>query len=146
MRAFRALVGFVGRLAGRVQTRCLQIAAPAEFEEGIAAYERSDYSAAYSAWRPLAEQGNLWAQGLLGMMYVEGQGVCKDHIEAVRWYSMAAAQGNASAQFKLGAMYFQGAAVQEDRTEALRLIRMSADEGYLEARQWLQNSAQPKTA
>ena len=139
MRAFQALVAFVSRLASRGQIR-MQMPVPAAFKEGIAAYERGNYSAAYSAWRPLAEQGDLWAQGLLGMMYVEGQGVCKDHIEAVRWYSMAAAQGNASAQFKLGVMYLQGAAVQEDRAEALRLIRMSADGGYLEARQWLQTS------
>ncbi len=66
-------------------------------------------------------------------MYVEGQGVHRDYIEAVRCCSMAAAQGNASAQFKLGAMYFQGTGVQEDRVEALRLIRMSADSGYSEA-------------
>ena len=71
-------------------------------------------------------------------MYVEGQGVDREYIEAVRWYSMAAAQGNASAQFKLGAMYFQGAGVQEDRLEALRLIRMSAESGYSEAQNWLE--------
>ena len=37
--------------------------------EGIAAYNRGDFSAALREWRPLAEQGNARAQYNLRLMY-----------------------------------------------------------------------------
>ena len=40
-----------------------------------------------------AEQGQAHAQSNLGVMYTNGQGVKRDHAEAVRWYRKAAEQG-----------------------------------------------------
>jgi len=34
----------------------------ADFDDGLAAYERGDYSTAFLEWRPLAEQGLAQAQ------------------------------------------------------------------------------------
>ena len=41
-----------------------------------------------------AEAGDADAQAYLGAMYVAGRGVAQDHVEAVRWYRLAADQGD----------------------------------------------------
>jgi len=56
----------------------MALAVPADagpVEDGLAAAERRDYAAALKYWRPLAEQGNAFAQYNLGNMYAEGRGV-----------------------------------------------------------------------
>ena len=88
------------------------------FEDGFAAAERKDYATAFKLWRPLAEQGNVFAQNNLGVMYKNGQGVLQDYKEAIKWYRLAAEQGNASAQFNLGVMYKNGYGVTQDYARA----------------------------
>ena len=44
-------------------------------------------------------------------MYANGQGVALDHVEAVKWYRLAANQGLAKAQNELGYDYAQGRGV-----------------------------------
>ena len=39
----------------------------ADFDEGLAAYQRGDYAAAFREWKPLAEQGFANAQYNLGL-------------------------------------------------------------------------------
>lgn len=68
-----------------------------QFDAALAAYNRQDYATARSLLQPLAEQGYALAQGNLGLMYENGQGVAQDYQEAVRWYRLAAEQGNAGA-------------------------------------------------
>ena len=80
-----------------------------------------------------AEQGNAWAQSLLGDMYAEGRELPEDDAEAVRWYRMAAEQGEAGAQFALAAIYARGDGVTEDDAEAMRWYRMAAEQGYAQA-------------
>ena len=43
-----------------------------DFEKGFAAYIAGDYATALKELRPLAEQGNDWAQHYLGKMYFDG--------------------------------------------------------------------------
>jgi TPR repeat protein len=64
------------------------------FEDGIAAYERNDYSNALRYWRPLADQGNPAAQSNLALMYAKGQGVPRDYVQAYVWSSLSAASGH----------------------------------------------------
>ena len=45
-------------------------------------------------YRLAAEQGDANAQYNLGRMYDLGQGVARDHEEAVRWYRLADGQEN----------------------------------------------------
>ena len=52
--------------------------------------------------RVLAEQGDVGAQFILGVMCANGQGVSQDSAEAVRWYRLAADQGHALAQYTWG--------------------------------------------
>ena len=97
----------------------IALAAPAwgGFDEGVAAYNRGDYATALREFQPLAELGDVYAQALLGIMYIKGQGVKQDYAEAVRWYRKSAQQGHASAQYNLGIMYGKGQSVTHlDRT------------------------------
>jgi hypothetical protein len=47
----------------------------ANFQDGLNAYDKQDYDAAFEEWQPLAKQGNADAQNNLGTMYANGKGV-----------------------------------------------------------------------
>ena len=114
----------------------LALAAPVaaqDFDAGREAYQRGDYAAALSEFRPLAEQGNAKAQNNLGIMYARGVGVPQDFAEALRWYRKAVAQGNASAQSNLGVMYAGGQGVAQDYAEALKWYSKAAEQGHAQA-------------
>ncbi len=61
--------------------------------------------------RARAEAGDAEAQYNLGLMYVNGEGVPEDDVEAVRLFRLAADQGLAEAQTNLGLMYDNGSGV-----------------------------------
>ena len=71
------------------------------WEDGMAAYNRGDYVPAIRLFRPLAEQGNPKAQGVLGAMYRKGQGVARNSAKAFMWFSLAARRGDARAKAEL---------------------------------------------
>ena len=54
---------------------CATSATADSIEEAVSAYDRGDYALAARLLRPLAEQGDAWAQFGLGMLYLNGQGV-----------------------------------------------------------------------
>ena len=105
-------------------------------EDALAAYNRKDYATALSLLRPLATQGDAWAQFTLGFMYQNGQGVPKDAKETVRLYGLAATQGNASAQISLGNMYRDGQGVPQDYVRAQMWFLLSVANGYSDASQY----------
>ena len=79
-----------------------------------------------------AEQGNVEAQFLLGVMYRLGGGVPKvqkNYAEAMKWFRKAAEQGDAMAQYMLGLMYFRGEGVPKNYVEAAKWFRKAAEQG-----------------
>jgi uncharacterized protein len=54
-------------------------------EDGVAAYEKGDYTTALRLLRPIADQGDAGAQYNLGLMYANGQGVPQDYAAAANW-------------------------------------------------------------
>ena len=76
-----------------------------QFQQGLTAYEQSNYQTAFKLWLPMAEQGDANVQFNLGVMYAKGQGVKQDDFEVVKWFRKAAEQGHAEAQFNLGVRY-----------------------------------------
>lgn len=62
-------------------------------KEGRQALARGDFANALKIFRPLAEQGVAYSQAKLAAMYVAGQGVPKDLVQAHMWYSLADMQG-----------------------------------------------------
>jgi TPR repeat protein len=111
----------------------LTTSAGAGFDEGVAAYKHGDYATTLREFRPLAEQGDAKAQGLLGFMYDNGHGVVQDYAEAVKWYRKAAEQGNADAQSNLGNRYANGQGVVQDHAAAVKWYRKAAHQGYASA-------------
>ena len=101
-----------------------------QFQQGLSAYEQSDYQTAFKLWLPLAEQGEANVQLNLGVMYANGQGVKQDDVEAVKWYRKAAEQGNANAQMILGTVYFLGKGVQFNKALAKEWFGKACDNGY----------------
>src|ERR1700736_6355068 len=71
------------------------------WEDGMSAYNRGDYVPAIRLFRPLAEQGNAKAQHLIGVMYHRGEGVARNSVRALAWFSLAAANGDREASAKL---------------------------------------------
>ncbi len=63
------------------------------------------------AWRllmPLAVDGDVEAQFLVGLMFEQGFGVDADGASAREWYEKAARRGHTDAQFNLGMMFSEG--------------------------------------
>lgn len=108
----------------------LTLAEAADFQAGMEAYDRGDFTAAMREWRPLAEQGHAEAQTHLGLMYAKGKGVPQDDAEAAKWLRKAAEQGHANAQVLLGMMYAKGRkGVPQDDAEAVKWVRKAAEQG-----------------
>jgi TPR repeat protein len=80
-------------------------AAPGSAQDGWDAFGRGDYKGALAIWQPLAENGDVAMQLLVGSIYDYGQGVPQDDAEAVKWYERAAEQGSAKGQYQAGAAY-----------------------------------------
>ena len=89
-----------------------------DFQKGLDAAQRGDYTTALKEWTSLAEQGDAKAQFNLGIMYERGQGVLQDYKTAVKCYILAAEQGYAKAQYNLGVMYALGQGVIADKVYA----------------------------
>ena len=104
-----------------------------QFQQGLTAYEQSNYQTAFKLWLPMAEQGYAKAQFNLGVMYAKGQGVKQDDFEAVKWFRKAAEQGYAEAKFNLGHMYSKGRGVKQDDFEVVNWYRKAAEQGDADA-------------
>ena len=80
----------------------------ADFDDGMVAYELSNFESALGEFRLAAKHGEPRAQYMLGVMYEHGRGVGKGNAAAMKWYRMAAEQGHAKSQYKLGLMHEKG--------------------------------------
>jgi TPR repeat protein len=77
----------------------------------------------------LANKGDVRAELIVGLKYLEGQGAPADAKEAARWLSKASAQGNPIAENTLGALYQNGRGVQADLGQAMRWYEAAAIQG-----------------
>ena len=98
---------------------------------------RTSEGLATSKWfRLAAEQGDAWAQRLLGDMHYLGRGVPRrDYVEAVRWYRLPAEQGDVNNQYNLGYMYYNGEGVPQDNVLAHMWFNLAASKGVAGAAQ-----------
>jgi hypothetical protein len=110
-----------------------------DFEDGMQAFARGDYTAALRKWRPLAEAGDPAAQTNVGLIYYEGKGVPQNYEEAIKWYTVAASMGYPDACFNLAVAYSDGKGVERDFTKALKWYQVAADAGYAPAQLMLGN-------
>ena len=73
----------------------------ADFEKGLLALRKGDYTSSFREFRSLAEHGHAKSQLQLGIMYEMGLGTEKDYSEAAKWYQKAAIKGEKEAQKRL---------------------------------------------
>ena len=99
------------------------------YEDGVAAYERKDYSTAAKMYLLAAKKGDARSHINLGMIYVSGEGVRLDYKEAMKWYRLSAYHGNAVGQLNVGFMYANGHGVTQDFKEAVKWYRLSSYQG-----------------
>ena len=72
----------------------------------------------------------------LGFMYVAGEGIPQDSVEALKWFRRAANQGEANAQCFLGLMYFEGRGVPQDFVSAHMWLNFAAASGIEDAAEY----------
>jgi len=104
------------------------VAAPVSAQSvkaGIEAWQRSDYTAAVTIWRPLAEGGDADAAFNLGQAYRLGRGVPLDLGAAQTWFERAAAKGHLDAETTLGLLLFQNG----NRIAGLRWLKAASEKG-----------------
>jgi len=96
---------------------------------GIEAWQRADYAAAVTIWRPLAEAGDADAQFNLGQAYRLGRGVAINLAVSKAWFERAADKGHVDAQTTLGLLLFQNG----EQAEGLKWLAKAAEQGEARA-------------
>ena len=106
-----------------------EIEALADLDKGMSVWGAGESAAIRQNFRSLAEQGQVIAQTVLGVMYRLGRGVPRDYAEAFKWFGLAAKQGNPTAQNNLGVMYVDGEGVAQDKAQSAKWFRLAAEQG-----------------
>ncbi len=70
----------------------------ADFNTGMAAFESGEHASAFREFTPLARQGDVQSQYMLGFLFATGQGVREDLLQAYKWFSLAQNAGYAPAK------------------------------------------------
>ena len=91
----------------------------------VARFEIMDISSLASQ----ANGGNHHAQFFLAKRLQKGEGIAKDPIKAVHWYTQAAQKDIAPAQLNLGLMYLRGEGVKASMNEGRRWLERAAHLG-----------------
>lgn len=94
---------------------------------------KQDWKSVFDIIQPLALEGNVLAQGNLGMLYNLGRGVPKDQEKAYWWFSEAAEHGSIRAINNLAVMYYNGGYVKKNVSQAIKLFETSAKAKDLDA-------------
>lgn len=105
--------------------------ARAQLSIAIKYYNEDDYHNAARVFRSSGEIGNTEAQRSYANMLYDGQGVEKNHSEALIWYKKAAERGNAKAMYQLAYMYLNDS--ESSRTLGMRWMKSSAKLGCVDA-------------
>ncbi|MDR3403674.1 MAG: serine/threonine-protein kinase [Chthoniobacter sp.] len=93
---------------------------------GLAA-EKSDPTRAVLLLGIASDHGVREAMTATGLIYLHGDGVPKDVVEAERWFQKASDHGDPAGMFILGESYLSGKGVKQDNAKALKLIQEAAD-------------------
>jgi len=97
-----------------------------QYRNGMAAFDRHDFTTAGLLLRLPAEHGNASAQAVLCFLHIYGRGVPQSYSEAAFWCHRSAGQGNAEGQYLLGLLYNTGRGVPESYVEAYKWLNIAA--------------------
>jgi len=122
-------------LLGFVNPESIQADAASKCQ--MLSWEGAEGADVFAICKKAAEQGDAYAQNVIGISYVDGRGVQSDPIQAVAWFRKAAAQDFALAQTNMGFVYATGFGVNHDTSQAKTWWRMAAEQGDPVARDFL---------
>jgi hypothetical protein len=71
--------------------------------------------------------GDPEAQYILGRIYLSGEGIGRDPVQASRWFALAANKGQRSAQAMLGSMLFKGDGISRQAALGLFWLTLAKD-------------------
>jgi uncharacterized protein len=94
-------------------------------EQGITAYDVSDFGKAFDILMPLAKAGNCEAQKIIAGMYLAGDGVERNFAAAIHWYRLSAEQGDPIAQNNLANLL-----LSDEPEQAVKWLTASANQGF----------------
>ena len=80
-----------------------------------------------------AGKGDPKAQHDLAIMYLRGNGVPVDHVQAASWLKKSAGSGIPKAQYNLGLLYEKGLGVTQNYTTAFSWYQRAAQQGHTRA-------------
>jgi localization factor PodJL len=81
----------------------------------------------------MANSGNARAELVVGLKYLDGDGVTVNEVDAAKWLARAADQGQAVAQYRLGTMFDRGRGVAQDSAKAVHWYMLAAQAGNRKA-------------
>jgi TPR repeat protein len=102
-------------------------------DAAYAAYQNGNYAPALRIAQPLADEGDVRAATLLGLMSYHGRGTARSDVDAMRWFRLAAEKGDAEAQYHLGIMLGEGQSVPQDHVAAAKWYQRAAEQGHAQA-------------
>ena len=116
----------------------LQGYAKAQSKVGYIYYTFKTYTKAWEWLQKAAKQGDAKAQYQLGVMLKAGEGVQRNHNQALLWFQRAARQGSTEAQYRLGDMYYYGEkGLPRNYKLALKWWKKAAHQGHAKAQYFL---------
>ena len=98
--------------------------------ETIAAYQQRNFGVALQFAEPLARDGCVECQFIMGRLLETGSAGKKDPSVAADWYKKAAEGGLAKARYNLASMYLEGNGVIKDARTAAELFHKAAMQGH----------------
>jgi len=99
----------------------------------IGASSRANALTSLQRLAALAGAGNAKAQEVLGLAYLDGDGVAVSEAEGAKWLHRAAARGEAVASYRLGTLYERGHGVAVDHAKATQWYAVAAKAGNRKA-------------
>ncbi|HVO99353.1 MAG TPA: tetratricopeptide repeat protein [Bryobacteraceae bacterium] len=90
----------------------------------------ADHASAVLPFLNAAMAGETLSMAELALMYVRGDGVKQNYLNAAQWLEKAAQLGDPIAAYQRGLMYFKGQGSQKSQSEAVFLYRRAALAGY----------------
>ena len=96
-------------------------AAQADYKAGQRAWDAGRHARAVAQWQAAAMANDAHAMLALGLAYAKGLGAPRDHVEAHKWFDLAAARGNARAAAERDALVYEMTA--QERATARKLAR-----------------------
>lgn len=100
--------------------------------EGVYGLSKS-YDKARMWFEKAYNSGSIEATILIGIMYLEGDGVDVDFKKAVIYFKEAVEKGDEEARYLLGLCIFDGNGIERNRIKGLRMIREAANSNVIPA-------------